>query len=178
MPKQYISTPSTKPREASLSVSTGFQGTGKSFQTLYLMVRYLKMHPKRKVLIYDINNEFGPETCRSHGINIDIKRIKPTEESIVKFTNHPEERIRRITPINEKGEKMTIEEMKNLLDLILRKFTRGFLLIEDMNKYLLQVRYIEQIVSSLISLRHQNLDVMIHLQSLAKVDPTIWDNTQ
>lgn len=175
---EYIPKIIEKEREASLSIATGFQGTGKSYQTLHNIVRYLNFHPQRKVLIYDINGEFGYETCRSHGVDIDIKRIEPSKEAIAKFTGHATERIKRITPINKDGEKMSISEMKDLLDMILRTFKRGFLLIEDMNKYLLQVRHIEQIVSSLISLRHQNLDVMIHLQSLSKIDPTLWENTK
>ena len=166
-------------REASLAISTGYQGTGKSYQTLYTIKRYLALHPDRKVLIYDVNDEFGYENCVKHGWPVAILKLPPDLNSIQRFTAHQTERIRRIVPIHPNtGNRFSIPEMKNLLKVILENFSRGFLLIEDMNKYLLSVRHIEEIVSTLISLRHQNLDAFIHLQSLAKIDPTLWENTK
>ena len=166
-------------REASLAISTGYQGTGKSYQTLYTIKRYLALHPDRKVLIYDVNDEFGYENCVKHGWPVAILKLPPDLNSIQRFTAHQTERIRRIVPIHPNtGNRFSIPEMKNLLKVILENFSRGFLLIEDMNKYLLQTRHIEEIVSILISLRHQNLDAIIHLQSLAKIDPTLWENAK
>lgn len=166
-------------REASLTISTGYQGTGKSFQTLYTIKRYLAIHPNRKVLIYDVNDEFGYENCAKHGWPVAIGKLTPDLNNIQRFTAHQTERIRRIVPIHPgTGQRFNIPEMKNMLKIILENFTKGFLLVEDMNKYLLNVRHIEEIVSTLISLRHQNLDAMIHLQSLAKIDPTLFENAK
>lgn len=169
--------PST--REASLTISTGYQGTGKSFQTLFMIRRYLALHPNRKVLIYDVNGEFDQENCIKHGWDVYIPKLKPTLGDIQRFTAHQTERIRRITPVDpDTGKRYDITGMKDILKTILENFTKGLLLVEDMNKYLLQVRNIEEIVSTLISLRHQNLDAVIHLQSLAKIDPTLWENAK
>lgn len=166
-------------REAGLAIATGYQSTGKSYQTLYTFRRYLALHPNRKVLIYDVNGEFTQENCRKHGWDVYIPRLGTSLAEIQRFTAHKTERIRRIVPTDpETGRKLDIPGMKNLLKLILENFTKGLLLVEDMNKYLLQTRHIEEIVSILISLRHQNLDAIIHLQSLAKIDPTLWENAK
>lgn len=166
-------------REASLVISTGYQGTGKSYQTLYTIRRYLAIHPSRKVLIYDVNGEFDQENCRKHGWDIYIPRLSPKIGDIQRFSAHSTERIKRIVPIDEEtGKRYDITGMKNILKTILENFNKGLLLIEDMNKYLLQVRHMEEIVSTLISLRHQNLDAIVHLQSLAKIDPTLWENAK
>jgi len=170
---------SREPREASLTISTGYQGTGKSFQTLYMIRRYLQLHPTRKVLIYDVNGEFDHENCIKHGWDVYIPKLAPTLADIQRFTAHSTERIRRVVPIDPKtGKRFDITGMKDVLKMILENFTKGLLLVEDMNKYLLQVRNVEEIVSTLISLRHQNLDAVIHLQSLAKIDPTLWENAK
>lgn len=166
-------------RQAALTIAPGFQGTGKTYRTLHDIIRYLRLHPDRKVLIYDVNGEFNYESCKKHGIDINIPVLGTSIADIQRFTFHQTERIRRIIPNDPKtGERLDIAGMKNLLKDILTHFRKGFLLIEDMNKYLLQVRHIEEIVSILVSLRHQNLDVVIHLQSLAKIDPTLWENTK
>ncbi len=175
-PTPIINVP--EPRQAALTVATGFQGTGKTYRTLHDIRRYMALHPNRKVLIYDVNGEFNYESCMKHGVDMNIPVLGPSVIDITRFTYHKTERIRRILPIDEKGNRLDLSGMKNLLKDILNNFRKGLLLIEDMNKYLMQVRSMEEIVSILISLRHQNLDVIIHLQSLAKIDPTLWENTK
>lgn len=166
-------------REASLCISPGFQGTGKSYQTIHMIVRYMKMHPNRKILIYDVQGEFTHENCLKHGVNINIPILPHDVASIQRFTAHQYERVRRIVPIDPAtGQRLDIKGMKMLLADILKNMGKGLLLIEDMNKYLRQTKDMDEIVSILIGLRHQNLDAIIHLQSLAKIDPTLWENTK
>ena len=130
-------------RQAALTIAPGFQGTGKTYRTLHDIIRYLRLHPDRKVLIYDVNGEFNYESCKKHGIDINIPVLGTSIADIQRFTFHQTERIRRIIPNDPKtGERLDIAGMKNLLKDILTHFSKGFLLIEDMNKYLLQVRHI------------------------------------
>ena len=53
-----------KQREALLGIAVGKKGVGKTYATLIEIQRYLKGNPRtgakpRKVLILDVNNEFG-----------------------------------------------------------------------------------------------------------------------
>lgn len=166
-----------KLREAGLTIAPGFQGTGKTYQSLCAIVEYLRAHPDRKVLIYDVNNEYGPESCREHGFNLNIKMLYPDKNEIMRFTAHATERIRRIVPVHpDTGQDFNTEEMKDMLKDIVLTFRKGLLIIEDLNTYLTETKHIQEVLGIITRLRHKNLDIIIHLQSLAAVDTKMWQN--
>jgi len=166
------------PREAGMTAATGFQGTGKTFNTLRDIIRYLHLHQDRKALIFDPNGEYTQQECRKHGCDVNIPTLLLDPYEIQRFAAHQTERIRRITPFDRHGNKLNIQGMKDAMSMILDNFRKGIFLAEDMNKYLTNVRHVEDILSRMISLRHSNLDVILHLQSISKLDPTMWENVK
>ena len=165
-------------REAGMTVASGFQGTGKTYNTLRSIIRYLHIHPDRKALILDINGEYTLPECRKHGCDINIPTLALDPYEIQRFSAHETERIRRIVPVDKFGNRLNIQGMKEAMSIILDNFRKGLFLAEDMNKYVTQVRHVEEVLSRFISLRHSNLDVILHLQSISKLDPTMWENTK
>ena len=166
-------------REAGLVVCTGFQGTGKSYQTLHDVQRYLRMHPNRKSLFFDVNKEYGIDGCAKHGLNMLIKTLGPTAADIQRFTAHSIIEPRRVLAQDPKtGEDMNTEQMTETLATIMTNFRHGILLIEDMNTYITDVRYIQRIESIIVRLRHRELDTIVHFQTLSALDTKMWQNVR
>ncbi len=156
-------------REALLGVAIGRKGGGKTYQTIILMNKYVMGRPgvpPRKVLIFDVNNEFTNVKA------IDINDIK-------KFSAHPKIEQRRVTIWkSEKGvsRKMSLDEMATTLFFILENYSGGLLLIEDMTKYVSDSMP-SDLIGSICTQRHVECDIVIHFQTIGKIaHPKIWGN--
>lgn len=163
-------------REPKLMVATGKKAVGKTYLTTQAIDSYLKNHTKktrlknkkirltgRKVLIYDVNMEYTQ-----------YKPISPKD--IAKFSLQKKPEIRRVLPIDEENEKMMgIDGMVDVLNLILDNFRNGLLVLEDINRYLIDTRS-KEIIGLLATNRHRDLDVIIHLQSLSAMTRRLWQN--
>ncbi len=160
------SAPKENEREPVLFVAVGYKGVGKTFQTCQELHEYIKVQ-KRPVVIFDTNQEIAYAQYAKIAPN-DVKKLKKAE-------------IRRVEPIMPPKNGKSAVPMDNkqkaaCLAYLLKNFKNGLLVIEDMNNYLTSTRT-DGIVSALTTNRHRSQDIIIHLQSLAKLDPTLWENT-
>ena len=156
-------------REPILLCATGKKGVGKTYITNKLIKKYVRSNPKtgkkgRKVLIYDINMEYS----NAYKV-IGVKDLK-------KFSRQNKIEVRRVLPINEDGSVATLVEMVDILNTIIMTFRGGLLILEDINRYMIQARTTE-VVGLLATNRHRDLDIVCHFQSLAPLDPRMWQNT-
>ena len=148
--------------------ATGKKGVGKTFTTLLAIEDYVKPNKKtgkqaRKVLIYDINMEYT-----------DYKAI--SVEDIPKFTRQAKVEVRRVLPILSDGRMASLSEMLDILSQIIENFRGGMLVLEDINRYLIQSKTTD-VIGLLATNRHRDLDIICHFQSLSALDPRMWQNT-
>jgi hypothetical protein len=154
-------------REPQLIVVTGRKGVGKTYTSLLVINRYIFDNPAtgkkgRKVLIYDVNNEYST-----------VKTLNPKD--IIRYTLNPFVEVRRIRPVKDNGTPMGIDEMNELLFKILSEFKGGLLLLEDINRYLIDTRTAE-IIGAIATNRQRDLDIICHLQSLSAMTTRMWQN--
>lgn len=157
-----------KEREPLLMCVTGRKGVGKTYTTTKMLYSYVKPNLKtgrkgRKVLIYDVNMEY------TQFKTIALKDIKI-------FTNSKKPQIRRVLPVDENGNILKTEEIVDVLNAILQDFRGGLLLLEDINRYMLQAKS-KDILGVIVTCRHRDLDIICHYQSLSRLDPTMWQNS-
>lgn len=151
-----------------LMIATGAMGHGKSEETLkdLLFVAYSDKAPRnRNALIIDTNNEFGVKRL-GNGKTIKIKTIQ--KEEIVAFNNNPQPQVRRIViPQNVDEEKFVIS--------VLNSFRGGICLLDDINNIWFG-NIPKKLVKTIISVRHR-MQLVFHQQTIAKCNPTMWQNT-
>lgn len=155
-------------REPLLIVATGQKGVGKTFTTTQLIAQYTQSNPStgkkaRKVVIYDVNMEYTQFKA------IDVKDLK-------RFTMQKKVEIRRVLPRKSDGSIAKIDEMMDIMNEILENYAGGLLILEDINRYLIGTQT-QDIIGTIATNRHRDLDIIIHLQSLAAVTPRLWQNT-
>jgi hypothetical protein len=155
-------------REPKIMCVTGQKGVGKSYTTLKMIKEYIKDNSAtgkkgRKVLIYDVNMEYTQ--FKAIGI-----------KDVGRFAMQQKVEIRRVLPITEKGSIMGLTEMQETLYDLLFQYHSGMLLLEDINRYMLGAKS-EEVISTIVTNRHKDLDIICHYQSLAPLDPRMWQNT-
>jgi hypothetical protein len=160
VPTQFID-----PRQPFVMLVCGETGVGKTHQNKKEIKNYLTTSPGlnrkgRKSLIFDVNDDdyedyqtVDPEHIR------DLKNIAP----------------RRIRPITKYGETMSIEEKRDMVERMVKQFTDGLLVLEDLDKYMTGAKG-QTIVGLLTTNRHSGLDIMISHQSIAKITTTEFQN--
>lgn len=156
-----------KLREPQFIVATGKKGVGKTFTTIRIIERYIRDNPTtgkqgRKVLIYDVNMEY----TQFRTINI---------SDLPRFMSSARVEVRRILPVTKEGKVMHIDEMVALLNEILQNFRGGLLVLEDINRYMTDTKTPE-IIGTLATNRHRDLDIICHLQSLSPMTTRMWQN--
>ena len=152
-------------REPKLGAVVGKKGVGKSYTTLKLIGGYIKGTAEakpRRVLILDVNDEYE-----------NIKSISVTD--IARFSLHPRIEARRIRPYRGDGSKMTLRDIADVLHTCLEHFKGGLLLIEDINKYISD-SLPNDVVGAICTNRHNDLDIIMHFQSIGRITPKIWQN--
>lgn len=153
-------------REPKLVIATGQKGVGKTYTTIQLIEQYIRSNPQtgkegRKVLIYDVNMEYTQYRA------IALKDVK-------RFTMQKKIEVRRVLPRLEDGR--IDEDMMGIMEQILKSFAGGMLILEDINRYLIGTQT-QKIINAITTNRHRDLDIVIHLQSLAALTPRLWQNT-
>lgn len=160
-------------RQPIIYVATGKRGVGKTYTTTKYIRKYVVGNPTagipgRKVLIFDVNNEFSNKEQFP-----DIRRINIRD--IPQFAASKKIEIRRIAPFFDDNRKMSLNGMAETLTYIVENFKSGLLLIEDINKYLSDSMP-NDLIGMICTNRHEGLDVIIHYQSLGRLTPKIWQN--
>lgn len=156
-------------REPILMASVGKKGVGKSYQTMQLMMKYVQgsfvngvLVPPRRCLIMDINDEY-----------MSIPSISLNDVPL--FSMHPQVEIRRIRPLLPGGKRMGLEQWTKALFFVLQNYFNGFLLIEDLNRFIGDYTP-DDLVGAICTNRHTGLDVCLHYQSIGRLTPKIWQN--
>ncbi len=160
-------------REASLGIAIGQKGVGKSYTTLVMIQRVLKVN-KRKVLILDVNNEFGNvKKDQNEGFD-NIRAIDLNDVRKWCFNGIIE--ARRISPMKEGGGNMSLKEIAAALGVILENFQNGLLLIEDITK-IISDSLPADLIGKICTQRHVACDVILHFQSVGKMaHPKLYAN--
>tara|TARA_R110000744_G_scaffold297472_2_gene407255 strand:+ start:3625 stop:4443 length:819 start_codon:yes stop_codon:yes gene_type:complete len=152
-------------REPKLGAVVGKKGVGKSYTTLHIIGDYVNGSATtrpRRVLILDVNDEYD-----------NIKALSVND--IAKFSLHPIIEVRRIRPFRADGSKMTLRDIAEVLNTCLTHFKGGLLLIEDINKYISD-SLPSDVIGAICTNRHNDLDIIMHFQSIGRITPKIWQN--
>jgi len=149
-----------------LIVAVGKKAVGKTYATNNMIKEYARGIPgkvsPRKVLILDVNDEYT-----------EYAPIAPAD--INKFTVQRMIEIRRIRPFKPDGQKMSLDDIVQTLSHVLDTFRGGLLLVEDINKYVTD-NMPDDLIGTICTNRHANMDIMIHYQSIGRLSPKIWQN--
>ena len=155
-------------RECRIICVAGKRGCGKTVETMRMIDEYVKGTPTahaRKALIFDVNDEFS-DFWYFGNPHRSIKAI--SIKDIEKFSAHPTIEVRRIRPFWDDNTRMTLDDMADVLDIILQKYRRGLLLVEDINKYVSDTLK-RDLVGALCTTRHIGLDCIIHFQNVGRL---------
>jgi hypothetical protein len=155
-------------REPILMAVCGKKGVGKSFKTMEYLRNYVNKSPRRKVLIFDVNNEYSDKSKFP-----DIRAIALKDIERYNMSKIPE--IRRVAPFFDDGRKMTLDDMASVLLWLVRNFYNGLLLIEDINKYVGD-NMPGDLIGAICTNRHQGVDIILHYQSIGRITPKVWQN--
>jgi len=145
-------------REPKLTIAVGMRQIGKTYtstQIIYQYAKGTKNAPPRKVLIFDINGEYA-----SKFKSIDIRYI-PIYGALDTVD------IRRVTAFHDNGQPLTIDELQQRLYFILKNFTNGLLIVEDINYYISD-SISNDLIGFLAVMRHKGVDVIAHFQTKGK----------
>ena len=158
-------------REPKLVVATGRKGVGKTFTTVKYIRNYVVPNPSsgwpsRRVLIFDTNGEFNDPVKYP-----DIRAL--ALKDVAKYSAHPKIEIRRVAPFFKTGEEMPPATKIQVVLYILQNYRNGLLLLEDINNYLSD-NMPRDVVGTILSQRHKGLDVMLHYQSIGRIQAKIW----
>lgn len=172
-------------RQPFIMVVTGQKGVGKSYTTYHAEVKPytqndLKAGRKgRGVVIFDINGE--DYYANEKTVNYDVTkeeaytRGEPFRKlSELNRAGFPE--VRKVIAFTKSRRPMTDKEMNTAAIDILSNYSFGMVVLEDTKTYIHNYRS-SAIISKITRNRHLNLDIIIHLQSLALVSPALWENT-
>lgn len=165
-------------REVIMMMVAGRKSVGKTYQTLCLISNYLKttaIKKGRKVLIFDVNNEFGnirEDHKNSNFPNIGLIKLG----QVPAFSKIDKAIAKRVSIFKEDGQRMSLSEMAQTLGYILEHYRNGLLLIEDISKYITDSMP-GDLIGSICTQRHVSVDVVIHVQTVGKLfNPKLWGN--
>ena len=165
-------------REPQLIIATGTKGVGKTYKTCELVQDYLTPNVEigkkpRKVLIFDANGEYSNEEIQKNGFRFRTKVL--ALKDIEDWSKQSRVEVRRVLPVDANGNELGTEKYPEILAVILHYYRGGMLILEDINKYLTETRD-AKIIGALTTNRHRDLDIYIHLQSLAPLTTRMWQN--
>ncbi len=152
-------------RQPMLILTCGETGVGKTYRNILEIESYQKDNPLtgrkgRKVLIFDVNDD-------------DYERYQTVSPDHIRDLTLI--RARRIRPLTRSGETMTLEEKRDMVERMVKQFSEGLLVLEDLDKYMTGAKG-QTIVGLLTTNRHHGLDIMISHQSIAKITTTEFQN--
>lgn len=158
-------------RQPLMGAAIGMRSSGKTWETNELIKKYvagdLSIGVKpRRVLIFDVNNEF------SH-----IKHISPAD--VKRFSVHPKVEARRIGIFKNDGkgtQKMSLDEYCDVVLKSIHDCYGMLVLVEDINKYVSD-SLPSDLIGHIVTLRHLECDTIFHMQQISRIaHPKIWGN--
>lgn len=165
-------------REPIIGVVIGKRGCGKTYTTLCKIQDYMRGNPAlgkipRKVLILDVNDEFGNIQKDHKNPNFKHVRVLPLSQ-VQKYSREKVIECRRIRVFHGDGKVMSLNEIATTLAHIMENFFGGLLLIEDPTKFISD-SLPGDLLGKIATLRHRNCDVIMHFQYYGKLaHPKIW----
>lgn len=155
-------------RQEILMAVCGKKAVGKSFTTIKYIRDYVNRSPRRKALIFDVNNEYADKKKYPDIITIALKDIPAYS-----LQRYPQ--IRRVGPFFDDGKPMSLDDMSVTLQWLVRNYKNGLLLAEDINKYVTD-NMPGDLVGALCTNRHIGLDIILHYQSIGRLTTKVWQN--
>ncbi len=165
-------------REPKIIIATGTRGVGKTFKSKEVIQKYILPNNDngkagRKVLIFDVNMEYTNEEIIKDGFQFRTKVL--ALKDLPQWTTQKRVEVRRILPVDANGTPVGVDKMESILNIILGTYKGGMLVLEDINRYLIGTTGAE-IIGALATNRHKDMDILIHLQSLAPVTTRMFQN--
>jgi len=165
-------------RETKLIVVSGRKRIGKSNETLRMLYNeYTRGQYARKVLIFDPNNEYGAYELYDRGVKRVVRVPLLGHNDILSFNKQKLIEIRRIVPINQYGQPLTPDEQDFLIVKMMQEFRGGCLFIEDLNT-VFGDSLPKRVSAFFTNNAHRDCDIVIQLQSIGRILPKMWQNTQ
>lgn len=165
-------------RETKLMVVTGRKRIGKSNETLrFLFNEYTRGQYARKVLIFDPNNEYGGYELYANNQKTIVNIPMLGKNDILKFNKQRLVEIRRIVPQTEYGTPLQPEEQDELIVKMMSEFRGGCLFIEDLNT-VFGDSLPKKVSAFFTNNAHRDCDIVIQMQSIGRILPKMWQNTQ
>jgi len=162
----------------------GKKGAGKTYETLKTVSSYLRgdaisgVRP-RNVLIMDVNNEYANvQQDHDNPMFPKIKTIKLEHVKLIakKDISKSGAVCYRVAPFNGDGTPMSINEVRDALQICLQDFSNGLFIIEDINK-IISDSLPNDLVGKIVTMRHVSVDIITHFQSIGKAaNPKLWAN--
>lgn len=165
-------------REPKIIIATGTRGVGKTFKTCQTIEKYITPNQAtgkegRKVLIFDVNMEYTNEEMAKHGFRFRTKVL--ALKDLPKWVKQKRIEVRRILPVDASGNPIGVDKMADILNVILHYYRGGMLILEDINRYLIETKD-AHVIGALATNRHRDMDIIIHLQSLSPVTTRMFQN--
>ena len=152
-------------REPMMMACIGMKGVGKTYRTRQEVAAAVKAG--KKVLIFDAT------------LDTEYKNYKTMiVADIFKFNASKKAEVRRICAVDKHGNELGTPEKIDMLLEILQNFKGGILVLEDLNNYISQVNNYPDIIKHITTNRQKNLDIVLHLQSLRRLDTILWQNVR
>lgn len=159
-----------------LYIASAVQGGGKSYKTLKDMLYQAYMAKVRRGgLLFDTNDEFGEYEI--DGVKHRIQTIGHTDADIIRYGQNKNPEVRRIVPKYPNGMPMSPAETEKLIIRCLELYRGGTLLIEDTNR-IFGDALPDALAGALVNVRHRNCDVILHVQSIARLVPKVRQNAK
>lgn len=158
------------PEKPFVTIVLGETGVGKTFANLKREIPiYLKDNPAigkrgRKVLIYDVNNDYEG-----------VKTLKATPEAIAKFVKQVTVEARRIVGKDEFGRPLDKNKNYENAHMIIQNFINGLIVLDDIDKYAVHSSK-QDLVSMLMGNRHIGCHILISHQAWRKMTVTELEN--
>ncbi len=165
-------------REPKIIIATGTRGVGKTYKSKAVIQQYILPNNDngkagRKVLIFDVNMEYTNEEIAKDGFQFRTKVL--ALKDLPQWVKQKRVEVRRILPVDADGVPIGVDKMESILNIILGCFRGGMLVLEDINRYLIGTTGAE-VIGALATNRHKDMDILIHLQSLAPVTTRMFQN--
>lgn len=162
-------------RECGMLVTVASQGTGKTHANKHLICNYAmdKIATKvrgRKVLIFDVNSEYETTSFGIEGIpKQEVKGLAVSD--VAAWCNSNVVDVRRINVRT-----LHMDDKLKVLNHVIQEVKNCLFVIEDINKIVLDVAHLKQIVGTIVGLRHRAVDVIVSYQALRDVPPRFLSN--
>jgi hypothetical protein len=150
-------------RFAKLTIVCGRRGSGKSNKTLSQI--YKAVTNGRKAMIFDYNNEYGDYLFREDAPRHSIKAIYYRD--VPRFTAQFKAELVRLRPILDNGEVMGTKDFQEHLAFVLKNYSNGILLVEDVTAYIAANTPMD-IMGKLSTLRQRGVDLIMQYQHVGK----------